>query len=606
MNCIKRKKILSLEDLENFYLDHKRSAHFSSKESGYQLAVHVPAQFEIAEEMGDDTVLFAKARVFHLGVNRNKSSVTKEAAEKAMKTMAYKPVLAGFTDVNGELDFTSHDMEIDEENDKIIYLEKQIGCITADEPWFEEDKELDKTYVCAYVAIPREYTEAANVIERKNGTKVSVELLINEMNFSGKDKCLELTDVIVQGLTALGTNPNTGEAVEEGMYGSKITLKDFSESNNSMFSSINEEDKNKLIEMQNTINEMVSRFNINKADFSANNHGKEEFNFMDEVKVNEEINEEIVETESTEEVTAENSEETVDTPEVVEVEKCKTKKCSEEDEESEEVVETEKCKTKKCSEEDFEEDSVETFDDEDESDDTEDDVEETEETTDVEVDVIENEENSEEIAEDVLDGDTSKPFSKTFELSFDDIRCSLYALLSAYESANNDWYWITSIYDDHFVYQGMMGDYHGQKYVKNDDDTVSFDGEPYNLYAEFLTDSELAALTEMRSNYSSIQTELNAYKDAEVMSDKMTVFEDEAYSAYLETEEFKNLMKEDFVKQFSKEELVEKADAALGKVVKATKTFAMETKKEEPKKASFFAFAKQETQSSFLDGLLKK
>ena len=87
----------------------------------------------------------------------------------------------------------------------------------------------------------------------------------------------------------------------------------------------------------------------------------------------------------------------------------------------------------------------------------------------------------------------------------------------------------------------------------------------------------------------------------------MTVFEDQAYSKYLETDEFKKLMDVENVKKFTKDELVEKADAALGKVVKTTKTFSMDTEESHKEtKPSFFAFARTEHESSFLDGLLKK
>ena len=172
---------------------------------------------------------------------------------------------------------------------------------------------------------------------------------------------------------------------------------------------------------------------------------------------------------------------------------------------------------------------------------------------------------------------------------------------------NNDCYFILKTFDSYFVYQGWMGDCYGQKYTKSEEGAVSFDGEPYALYAEFVTKEEQSKLEEMRANYSSIVTELNAYKEAEEMNDKMTVFEDVAYANYLETEEFKSLMSEENVKKFTKEELTEKADATLGKLVKAQGTFAYKGTKEEVKaKPSFFAYAKRETESSFLDGLLKK
>ena len=121
------------------------------------------------------------------------------------------------------------------------------------------------------------------------------------------------------------------------------------------------------------------------------------------------------------------------------------------------------------------------------------------------------------------------------------ILCSLYNLLAEYEEANNDCYYICAVYDNYFIYNGCYGDYYGQKYVKTEDE-VSFEGEPYKVYVEFLTEEEKTSVDDMRANYSSIQEELNNYKEAEIFADKMTVFEDEAYSAYLDTEEFKNLM----------------------------------------------------------------
>ena len=87
----------------------------------------------------------------------------------------------------------------------------------------------------------------------------------------------------------------------------------------------------------------------------------------------------------------------------------------------------------------------------------------------------------------------------------------------------------------------------------------------------------------------------------------MTVFEDEAYKNYLETAEFTSLMDVETVKKFTKEELIEKADAALGKLVKTTKTFSMNKEPHKnDNKPAFFAFARTEHDTSFLDGLLKK
>ena len=166
------RKILTIEQLVNF-CEERKFYNFSSKDMGYQLCVQIPATFE-KESDNDSSLLFVKVKVFHTGLNRNKSNVTVEAAKHAMKNMAYKPILANIIEVNGVKDFSSHDGYIDDDGNW-IYEEKQIGCFTSDKPYMEQDENNeDRYYVFAHAAIPREYTDAAEIIERKNGTKVSV------------------------------------------------------------------------------------------------------------------------------------------------------------------------------------------------------------------------------------------------------------------------------------------------------------------------------------------------------------------------------------------------------------------------------------------------
>ena len=190
--------------------------------------------------------------------------------------------------------------------------------------------------------------------------------------------------------------------------------------------------------------------------------------------------------------------------------------------------------------------------------------------------------------------------TRTFEISHDDIRYALYNLLVSYEDADNEWYYITGVYDSYFVYENWDGGkIYGQKYTK-DNDNVAFDGERYNLHKEYLTDSEYTEIQDMRSNYSSIVEELNTYKSAEVFADKMTVFDDEAYSEYLDTDEFKTLMSEESVNQYSKEELSEKADATLGKLVKKNKTFSFAGETPQKRHVNRVAFnAEKETEDTY-------
>jgi len=217
-------KILTLGDLFTFCSTHNLT-YFNAKEEGKQIIVSIPSSFNFDKEEEYQSMLVCPIRAFHIGKNRNGSSVTREAAEKAIKNMAYKPVLANFIGEGENEDFTSHDMEYDEDKDEMIYLEKQVGCFTSKEPYIEHDEQFDKDFIYAEIAVPRDYTHAANIIERKGGTDCSVELAVNEMSYSAKDKLLELTDIEVLAVTLLG------EKVEPGMIGAHVSLEDFSVKN---------------------------------------------------------------------------------------------------------------------------------------------------------------------------------------------------------------------------------------------------------------------------------------------------------------------------------------------------------------------------------------
>lgn len=555
-----KRKIYSLDDLYNLISKDKANYSFNSERTGYQLAVQIPAQFEVMKENNDDSLLFCKVKLMHSGENRNHSSVTDNALIKASKTLAYKPVLANFmeyTDENsGEKlkDFTSHDMELDDDNN-IVYIEKQVGCFTSDDAFFEVEKETGHNFLYGYCAIPRDYTAAASIIERKGGTKISVELGINEMQYNASSNVLELTDVTITGATLLGKNAVTLNNVEEGMKNARVDLLDFSEENNSLFSSVTKEEQSKLIETLEALNKTLSSLNIdtfNKEDFEKGGSTEKNMKFEELLsKYNKTV----------EDITFEYDSLT--------------------DEELEAKFE-----------EEFGTDEPEA------------DPEDPEGSSEPEGDPEEPEEPESPEADPEPENGTES-FSKVFSLSHEDLRSSLYRLLEPIEMAENDCYWIVSTYDNHFIYESYMGNYFKQKFTTTDD-VVAFDGDREPVFAEFVTEAELAELNSMRANYSSIQEKLAKYEEAEDIADKMTVFEDEAYGEYLETDEFKALMKKDVLTKFSKEELIEKADAALGKLVKTHKTFAMNTEPEVKNKPTVLPFVKTEHNSSFLDGLLKQ
>ena len=326
-----KKKLLTIDDLVQF-CENQKLYSFSANESGYQLCVQVPVTYEESEDNSDSSLLFGRVRLLHTGRNRNGSNVTEEAAKKCMSGIAYKPLLANFTqNDNGDWDFTSHDMEINEDGET-VYIEKQIGCFTADKPTFEHVDEFDKDFIFANVAIPREYTKAAEIIERKNGTKVSAEIGVNAMSYDAKNKELILEDIELLGATCLGIHED-GSQVEEGMRGARLDIEDFSRQKNSI--SFEQDD----IDM---ISRLITVLNDYKEVFDASQNSEKGGIEMDteEVKVTETAEEEtpfeVVENEAEVETEVEVEVETEAEAEVEEEAEVETEESEEDEEESEE------------------------------------------------------------------------------------------------------------------------------------------------------------------------------------------------------------------------------------------------------------------------------
>lgn len=546
------KKLLTLEDLYGFYSQKKKSMSFSADKSGYNIAVQSLATFELTDDLSEG-LLYGKIRAFHDLTNNNKSHIETDVLEEKMMSIKDRPIMADIvetdeTDEEGNpiKDFSGHTMYYDETLDKMIYEEIPIGhFINPESIHLEYDEEYDRNFVCADVVVYEEYTDACDILRRRQTVDCSVELCIRKMHWDNTDKTLHLDDFYVQGTTLLGSH------TLPGMAGSKLSIKDFSEENNSLFSSITEGEHSKLIETLDNLNKTLSNLNTNPKNnpiienFEKGGNKKEDMTKFEELleKYNKTVDDITFEYEGLS------------------------------DDELVEMFYT-------------------TFDDSDPDKDDEKDQDPAGDTDDTQ-------------DQDTNDDDKDT-FSKTFELSHEDVRYALYALLSPLEETLNEWYWIVNVYDDHFIYESCYGNFYSQKYTK-ENDTIAFDGERQEVFADFVTAEEKAALDEMRANYSSISEKLAAYEEAESIADKMTVFDDDAYANYLDSNEFKTLMDVENVKKFTKEELAEKADAALGKIVKATKTFAMnpeESHKEN--KPGFFAFSKHENETSFLDALLKK
>ena len=552
------KRIMTVDELYAFCLKNKFSK-FDSKEFGKELVVEMPANFaksdDNTDKMTEGLTPFI-SRAFHDHINLNKSEIKEQDFKDNLPSSNLRPILAHIVkdEKTGELDFGSHDShvekvtEIDEDGkeftvEKVVYDEQPIGVIDGSKTSIEYDEDAKVNRAILHGYLYNEYCQdAIDILNRRGTVDCSVELVIRQMSMDGKTKSLVLNDFYVAGLTLLSAK------TKPGMAGSNFKIEDFSlESKTFDF-------EKQLIEMQAKLNELEARFNINNSmkGGKATVEIKDNKNFEEVTET-----EKVTETEATtDEVTVseEESEKTVDktseenSVEEKETDEVTTEEVEESADEDTEVKEDNACggggsgskKKKKNS------------------------SEESQTNTTVECSYTVNGE------------------SKKFAVSLQEKIYAIQDLVNVtYAEADNTYYGV-SVYEDYVV----MCDYWSGRYFKqsytSENDNYSLVGDRVEVFAEFVTADEQSKLDDMRSNYSSVVEELNTYKSAEVFADKMTVFEDEAYADYLETDEFKALMSDESVNQYSKEELAEKADATLGKLVKKNKTFSFastETKK---------------------------
>lgn len=492
-----KKKFFTVEDLINF-CESKKIYKFSSKESNEPIVVQSIQDFSESEiEESDDGKLYAKVRVCHTLLNRNNSYISEESMLEAMPTLKYAPLLASIHQLDdGTWDFHSHDFHIEEDEDGNkyeVYDESQVGTFTADDPYFEYDKEKDKTYVVAKAAIPIEYTRTADIIKAKGGTKVSCELLIYDCSYNAEKHYLQLDHFRFNGCACLGSEKD-GTPIGEGMEGSFLSLEDFSVKNNSLLKYVDE----KLNAMQSSIDELDARFNIEKEKITKGGTELKKENFEEEVTENEEVTE------------TEESEEEVTTTE----------------EESEETVE-----------ESSEEDPKTTETVEDGQEEPEQAVEEKTEDTTTE------ESEAESFSKDEL-------FNKLFDISFEDIRYALNALCSIYRN-DSEWCYVSQVYDEYFIMQDWDSDkYYKQSYTR-EDDNVAFTGERTEMFAMLLTESEKISIEEMRSNYA----ELKAFKEEvelnELREQKKAILDSEKYEILAQKDKEGKFVNKDYEKLVS-------------------------------------------------------
>lgn len=528
------KKFYTLNDLYHFCKTNNFS-HFSAKESGGPIIVQSFGEFE-AKLDSNQGLVPVTLQACHTELNRNLSFISEDTMTKALPSFANRPILGYIHQLDDDTyDFYTHNVSYVEDEDsedgmRIEYDERPIGVIPEScNAHLEYDEEKDKTYVVVTGYIYEDYGNRAVDILKNNGgkTKVSVEIAVNEMSYNAKEGYLNIDDMYFMGVTCLGKTPE-GEIVQEGMEGSNLKLDNFSAKENSMFSA-NISDK--IVDLLSTINEKLdnlsnTKFN-EKGVESEMNHFEEllekygktaedvdiDYSNMTDEELDAKFEELFGETVAEEEV----EEEVVVVEEEVTVE-----------EEESVVVE--------------EEESV---------------VVEEEEVTEDEEEVVENHE-------------------LKYELSHDDIRYALLNLIATRAADDYYYMWIAEVYDNKFIYQDYSDNkFYRQKYAK-DGDNVSLDGDPVEVFSEWLSKDEKDALDALKSDYAALKSFKDTYDAEQVKAEKMSVLNSEEYDEIKDTEEFKMLISE--MDKYSIDEIKVKADLLFAASMK--KKFSFEAKTE--------------------------
>jgi len=486
----KKRRIMSIDELYEFCLKNN-FAHFDSNEFGKELMVRMNGNFEKTskdEDKHKESLTPFVSRAFHDHVNLNKSEISEESFNENVPSANFRPILAHITtNSDNELDFGSHDYYVTTDkdgNDKVVYEEQPIGVIDGTKTTIEYDEDAGVNRAVLHGYLYDEYCQdAIEILNRRGTVDCSVELCIRELSFNTANKTLQLDDFYVSGLTLLSKD------VSPGMAGSNFKIEDFAV--NAETVTFNTD--NKLVETLEKLTNILESFDINqKSKEGGTNNKMTKF---------EELLAKYGKT--AEDVTFDYTE---------------------------------------MSDEELEAKFAEMFDDDNSEGDNSDNGESGEPSNDGDGDG----EGASDPDGNEGESQTFEKIVRTYEISHEDTRYALYNLLAPYEESDNDYYYISNVFDSYFVYEGWCTDkIYRQNYTK-DGDNVAFDGERIELFRELLTASEKAELESMRSNYAALKEFKETAEKNELHAQKKAIINADNYSVLTEKDSEGNYVNTDF------------------------------------------------------------
>ena len=259
-------------------------------------------------ENEDGNLMKVKIVVMHEKKNRNRTSFSMEAIEKAKESIKNVPILAYILrDTEGNVsDFDEHNMEMRLKDSKdgfeieTYYQEKPVGVIPEScNPRYEEINGVNHLVVDGYIW--KSYSNGADKIIKSSDSKgLSMEIEVLDGNYIEEDDVYDITDFRFLGVTCLGDH------IEQGMNGT-ASISKYSASANY---------KKALEDIYKEI------YNLERKEDSTMEEVKIEEIIVEETEIVEEVTEEVVSEEVIEETVEENIEEIQE--EVIEEEMTET------------------------------------------------------------------------------------------------------------------------------------------------------------------------------------------------------------------------------------------------------------------------------------------
>lgn len=517
MGKTKITNLLSLSDLYAFYVNNGVDVVYDSKKSNSNLIVHLDGEMSFSNLEKNDSEYdpdlfkaYVNLEMCHTNVNDNETSISENAMTQATPSAYNMPILGYiYKDKDDKYQFAGHEMYEDEDGE-IVYEEIPVGVIAESANLHYETKDNGKKYLCGQGILWKGYNKAYDILVRDTKHFVSIEIAIDKMSYNAKTKILDIEEYHFKGVTILGNDIETGKPLMPGMEGANITLADFSKEENILFT-------------QDIINEITNRIYQSLKDKQIKEGGNEVDKFNELLQKYNKTVEDITfdyEGLSDEELEAKFAEvfdSTEDSPTAtVDTDINASVSDNVDEANSENTVDNENTEGEAL----------------------------TEGTADNEFSLT------------ISDG------SKTFSLSYSEIRSALYALFNDAYGTDEDWYGVYDVYDDNTaIFENWCNGKFFRCSFANEGDSVKLTSEPEEVFSRFVTESEKVALDMLQSNYDEVKKELEQFKIVQESAEKEELFAAEYFSVIAESKEFEALKKD--AANMSLDEVKTKADEIL-------------------------------------------